>query len=242
MNAPLTRRALLSASTVAMGAVVLPSAAALAGAVTDQDADLFVLLDAWSTARAVAAAAGSRSESLWDAFADQEPERPEALHVRPGDALGCGSTWEKRADGRRVEFYDPQAVDLLRQRPLPICDEWQGEPDGGQGGRWVQAPDHGRVARRAEILAAHDAWWAERESLQAQLGLPAAESVEETACEALYEVERAILSTVPATAAGLVAKARWASWDRVSKPTAAIWSARIVADVVAMAERGGVAT
>ena len=246
MNAPVTRRALLGASAAAVGVVALPMGASALAGPAHPDAALFALLDAWSPARAAADAAGDRSEALWMEFADMEPARPPALHFSGADGLNCDFDVEVLRDGRRIALYGLQEVEKLRGMPLPTRSEWVGEPapwgNGEQVGRWVSVPNERAIARRAEVIAAHDAWMVERQAVKDRLGMDAADEAEEEACQALGEVEAAILATVPATAAGLAAKARWATRDGLPKATAAEWAQRVAADVVAMAERGGVAS
>ena len=246
MNAPVTRRALLGA-TAALGAVVaLPMGApALAGS-DHPDAALFVLLDVWGPARAAADTAGDRSEALWLEFIDLEPKRPAALHFSGADGLNCGFEVERLSDGRHVTFYGLQEVEKLQGMPLPrrCVETYTPHPDLPNDRilhrTWI--PDERRINRRAQVIAAHDAWMVERQAVKDRLGMDAADEAEEEACQALWEVEAAILATVPATAAGLAAKARWATRDGLPKATAAEWAQRVAADVVAMAERGGVAS
>ncbi|RYC28696.1 hypothetical protein D3273_27960 [Lichenibacterium minor] len=177
-------------------------------------------------------------------FIDLEPERPAALHFSGADGLNCGFEVERLSDGRHVTFYGLQDVEKLQGMPLPRRSEWVGEPapwgNGEQVGRWVSVPNEQAIARRAEVIAAHDAWMVERQAVKDRLGMDAADEAEEEACQALWEVEKAILSTMPATTAGLVAKARWASWDELPKATAEVWAKQVTADVIAMAERSGV--
>ena len=102
--------------------------------------------------------------------------------------------------------------------------------------------DERRIARRAEVIAAHDAWMVERQAVKDRLGMDAADDAEEETCRALWKVEAEILATLPATTAGLVAKARWASRDGLPKATAEVWAKQVTADVIAMAERSGAAS
>ena len=246
MNAPVTRRALLGA-TAAVGAVVaLPmGASALAGS-DHPDAALFVLLDVWGPARAAADTAGDRSEALWLEFIDLEPERPAALHFSGADGLNCGFEVERLSDGRHVTFYGLQDVEKLQGMPLPrrCVETYTPHPDLPNDRllhrTWI--PDERRIARRAEVIAAHDTWMVERQAVKDRLGMDAADDAEEEAFRVLWEVEAEILSTLPATTAGLVAKARWASWDGLPKATAEVWAKQVTGDVIAMAERSGVAS
>ncbi|RYC29864.1 hypothetical protein D3273_21520 [Lichenibacterium minor] len=103
-------------------------------------------------------------------------------------------------------------------------------------------PGERRITRRAEIIAAHNTWMVERQAVKDRLGMDAADDAEEEAFRVLWEVEAEILSTLPTTTAGLVAKARWASWDGLPKATAEVWAKQVTGDVIAMAERSGVAS
>lgn len=242
--APATFVGQLGASAV--GAVALPMGASALAGPAHPDAALFALLDAWSPARTAADAAGDRAGALWDTFVALEPARPPALHFSGADGLNCGFDVEVLTDGRRIALYGLQEVEKLRDMPQPKRSEWVGEPapwgNGEQIDRWMSVPNERVIARLAEVIAAHDAWVVERQAVKDRLGKDAADEAEDEACQALWEVEKAILSTMPATIAGLTAKARWATRDGLPMTTAAEWAQRIAADVVAMAERGGVAS
>ena len=246
MNAPVTRRALLGASAAAVGAVALPIAASALASPATRDAELLRLLDAWGSARAAADVAGERANALWDAFVDLEPERPAALHFSGADGLNCGFEVEVLPNGRRRVFYGLTEIGKVMSGPLPTRNVWQGEPapwgNGEEVGRWVAVPNEQAIERRAEVIAAHHAWIAEGRVIKERLGMDAADEAEEDAVTALFEIEGAILGTVPATAAGLLAKARWATRPGLPTALAAEWTQRVAADVVAMAERGGVAS
>ena len=246
MNAPVTRRALLGATAAAVGVVALPMrASALAGS-DHPDAALFALLDVWGPARAEADAAGGRSEALWLEFIDLGPERPAALHFSGADGLNCGFEVERLSDGRHVTFYGLQDVEKLQGMRLPrrCVETYTPHPDLPNDRllhrTWI--PDERRIARRAEVIAAHDTWMVERQAVKDRLGMDPADDAEEEAFRALWEVEAEILATLPATTAGLVAKARWASWDGLPKATVEVWAKQVTADVIAMAERSWVAS
>ena len=243
MNRPVSRRALLGASAIAIGAVAVHDEASALADLAHPDADLFELIEGWGSARSASDAADERSDALWEELGDLEPERPAALHYSGADGLNCGFETEILPNGRTRLFYGLQEVDKLRKSLLPSRSEWVGRlapwnPDE-QVGHYVSVPDEPAIARRAEILVAHDAWWAECLAIRDRIGIPAADEAGETAAKALHEIEAAILATVPASAAGLVAKARWATGSCAPRADVAVWSARIAADVITMAERGG---
>ena len=102
-----------------------------------------------------------------------------------------------------------------------------------------KAPPLGREARHAEVVEAHFTWMDDCRAVKDRVGLTALEDIEDETYTVLSDLQDAIADTVPATLAGLAAKARWAMGD--DKPVALReeWTARIAADVVAMAERGG---
>lgn len=241
MSPALTRRVFAKAGAVALGAAVagIPASASA----STPDAELFRLLDSYPAAVAAMRLAGDRCEALWDALSAEEPDRPEALHTRPDDNFGIDCDAYQLRDGRRVRIYDLAEVEQLRGMPLLIRREWEGEPapwdPREQVGRWVSVPDKQRMARRAEILAAHDAWFAAYQVVQDRLGIPAADAADDLATNALWDLEAVILATVPKTLAGLAAKAHWVARCRRGSVSAADWQKRIVEDVIALAQHGG---
>ncbi len=60
--------------------------------------------------------------------------------------------------------------------------------------------------------------------------------------EVLAGLTRAVLETVPATVAGLAAKAKWATGSELPDAAAVVRLRSVAEDAVALAERGGLAS
>lgn len=142
------------------------------------------------------------------------PARPAALYER-GDNLGCGWANDPVSDGCSRLYYDEAQVDRLRgQRQIKYCylDE-AGET------RVVESPEG--QARADAVIAAFDAWDAERAAWARECGLTAAEERADElreACEALFDRMLKIeAATLPGLAA-LVAAARLMEMEAEASP------------------------
>jgi hypothetical protein len=204
---------------------------------------MFRLLDSYPAVLATMRTAADRCEALWEAFAAEEPEHPAALHRRPDDGFRINHAVYRLRDGREADIYEHGDVERLRAMPQPTRCEETRTPFPGRPGdeivRRARLPDEHRIARRAEIVAAHDAWWAECDVIKDRLGIPAADAADDQATTALWDLEAIILATAPRTLAGLAAKARWVAECRLNAMFAADWHKRLVEDVIALAQHGG---
>lgn len=245
--APITRRAILGAATAA-GAGVLPALAApdpsLGVPMAHPDAALFALLDRYGPLLAESDAADAVADELWDRAEAQAPPRPAAVQWRHDDHFGRATAVPRMLpNGRVALIYDAVSVDDLRDGPEPTRAIEAREPMPGRPDncivRMERVPDERRIARRAEIIEAHERWKAECDAIKERLGAFTASQTAGDLADTLADLGRDILDTAPRTLAGLGRKARWASRSGTSKSTAAIWSARVLADAVVLAEQAG---
>lgn len=196
MNAPLTRRALLSA-TAAVGAVGLHTAAV--ASTVDPDVDLFVLLDRF----AEAAAAWEALDEPYAAALNQAeagyPPRSEALHWRHSDfpRTSYGRAASDAIDDTGRREYRSRGVAWLRN--LQSAVQWNEDAE----------------ARRQEIVEAHDAWVAARKAVEDATGYTAAAGACAVAAQAFNAAEEAVKLCQPRTLVGLRAKGVWVA-DRIA--------------------------
>ena len=206
MSPALTRRGLVQAGAAALGTMVA-GASVTAQAAPDPDAELFGLIARYGKVAAERNAHAPIHEAAEERFKAGVPPRPEALTETFSDILDhiASTGRDKHPDGRPWPYFTPGDVERLRAagpvmglvwsedgRPLPLERNPRGE------------------ARRLEILAAHDAWKAEKRALADRIGLTAAEAEDDRLYAAVWSLREAIRRTRPVTIAGLCAKARWA--------------------------------
>ena len=206
MSPALTRRGLVQASAAALGTMVA-GASVTVQAAPDPDAGLLDLIAHYGEVAAERNAHAPIHEEAEERFKASAPPRPAALTETFSDILdhitstGC----DKHPDGRPWPYFTPGDVERLRAagpvmglvwsedgRPLPLERNPRGE------------------ARRLEILAAYDAWKAEKRALSNHIGLTAAEAEDDRLYTAVWSLREAIRGTRPVTITGLCAKARWA--------------------------------
>ena len=206
MSPALTRRGLVQASAAALGTMVA-GASVTVQAAPDPDAGLLDLIARYGEVAAERNAHASIHEAAEERFKAGVPPRPEALTETFSDILDhiTSTGRDKYPDGRPWPYFTPGDVERLRAagpvmglvwsedgRPLPLERNPRGE------------------ARRLEILAAYDAWKAEKRALSNRIGLTAAEAEDDRLYTAVWSLREAIRGTRPVTITGLCAKARWA--------------------------------
>ena len=213
MSPVLTRRGLVQASAAALGTMVA-GASVTVQAAPDPDAGLLDLIARYGEVAAERNGHAPIHEEAEERFKANAPPRPAALTETFSDILdhitstGC----DKHPDGRPWPYFTPGDVERLRAagpvmgliwsedgRPLPLERNPRGE------------------ARRLEILAAYDAWKAEKRALSDRIGLTAAEAEDDRLYTAVWSLRDTIRGTRPITITGLCAKARWvvalADWE-----------------------------
>ncbi len=193
MNAPVTRRALLGA-TAAIGAVGLPVVAfASAPPALDVDAALFDLIERYKVLDVAWFAADEHKDEVWWCAWDAHPSRPTALRYEPEDfprtSYAAGAADQAEEDGSR--WYGARGVEWLRCRHQP--------------GSWTPEGE----ARRREIVEAWDGWTAACAVVDEQFGVGAAREALKQAHRDALSCQSAIMEHVPATPAGIQAKAAW---------------------------------
>ncbi len=209
MNAPLTRRALLGASTVAIGAVAIPAAAlahATSSPACDADTVLLGLIARHEKITAVWDAATDAYNAASDCANEAYPPRPEVLTHTLNDLIHglTGKGRDRRPNGRPWSFFDLDDVDRLRLTGPVMSLAWCND-----GGPLPSVPNPAGERRRQEILATADRWLAHRQAVDDRVGFTAAIKAEEAAARSVEEVEMAIMDTAPVTLAGFRLKARW---------------------------------
>ena len=209
MNALVTRRALLGA-TVAVGSVALPAIAEAAFSTvphTEADADLLGLI---ARHAAVVAERNVHQDPLEEAearFKAAEPLRPATLTETFGDVISLGGSTGRDTypNGRPWCYFTSGDVARLRAQGAVTSPAWD------EDGRPLPPVLNLRgESRRQKILAAHDAWEAEKLALADRVGLTAATAEDDRLYELTWWLRETIRDTTPATLAGLGVKARWA--------------------------------
>ena len=128
-------------------------------------------------------------------FEVEKPERPATLRFNGGDGLDVGFECERISETKSRAWYGGRQVFELRKQSPRIL------------GRSVF--DDRRDKRRDEIIAAYDAWHAERDALMERIGLTAADAECDAGADRLADIEVRIMNLPPRSLAGLAAKARW---------------------------------
>ncbi len=207
MNAPVTRRALLGATAV-FGAVALPSAADATGSAMvsgDPDAGLLDLIAQHTEVVETRHAFWSVYEAAENRYRAAIPSLPATLDYRAGDPIHAMSGRRPGPRGGQIAFFTETDIEQLRSRgPVMV-----GRCDGSKLLRSEIDPT--REARRQEIIAASDAWLAEKRAAEERSGFAAAEAEAEGLYEIAWVAREAVLDRVPASLHGFRAKARWAA-------------------------------
>lgn len=207
MSPALTRRGLVQAGTIALGAPLAGMPVAARAAVPDLDAPLFEALARHEEARAAWIATHGPHDDAMHKAAAAYPPRPKTLNGCWTDTLAglepSGREW--RPDGTLGGFYVESDIDRLRAASPVTRPEWKEE---GKLPSPVPYPEG--EARRQEVIKAFDAWEAARQEVRDAVGLTAAAQASDVAGEVLNDVEDLIERLPARTVAGLVAKARWA--------------------------------
>ena len=239
MSRPVSRRGLVQAGAAVLGAVSVPAATvALAKALpasAPPDAALVMLIERHRTATAEWNVLGARCDVLFLRFLQECPDRPAALIARYDDDLGAQSTRTCLPDGRMVMIYGDAQVEQIRANEVPTRREWIGTHEqwvANDKTGWGDVPCPTRIARRAEILTACDAWTVERDAVSDRTGHSAARKEADAACDIVEGIELDILAHKPSTLAGFVAKAQWI----VAQNSTEDWSEQIVLDLRSLGE------
>ncbi len=208
MNAPVTRRALLGATSTALGAVSLPAAAlALASPTPDPDADLVALIARHTETLAALNTLDEASTPFRDRYFASMPDQPAALLWRWSDVeheVGPASGKVQVERGTRRGSF--ACHDVERLRTAPPLTKWGRFADDEEPCR---VPDPAGEARRWEIVEAHDAWMAEKKALADRIGLTEANAACDRLSDIVCDIEMAIMDRAPVTLDGFRAKARW---------------------------------
>ena len=198
-----------------MGAVgIPPTVSALASPVGAQNPDA-TLLDLISQHNTVVAARNAHANVHHAAerrFTEAMPVRPAALTETGATFMACGIATGRETcpDGRLRGFYTSVDVDRVRAAGPVTLQAWDGD-----GQPLPPTPDIEGEARRLCVVAASDAWEADKRALADSVGLTAAEEEDDRLYEAMWVARAAIIATAPATLAGLRAKAAWLA-DRIA--------------------------
>lgn len=218
MSRPTSRRAILGALAAAP-VVSVPVLAALPAAAGEPHPDAALLaLGAWFEAAETAyRAACRRAEEIEAAIV--LPEKPAAIYAAEGDdALGLARYAAERDDGRHwyiVGRADASPKPGLRQPRLRLAERDATPADGlpahSTVARYVPWPE--AQARADEIVSAYEAWVAERDRIDVESGLEAANRASDALGEELSDIEAAIEDATARTLDGLRVKARMARRD-----------------------------
>ena len=213
MSPTLTRRGFTKAGAVALGATVAGIPAS-AQAAPYTDATLLDLIARHSAVVAERNAHASEHDAAERRFKAALPPRPAALTETFSDILDhiTSTGYDKHPDGHPWPYFTPGDVERLRAAGPVMGLAWS------EDGRPLLLERNPRgEARRLEILAAHDAWKAEKRALADRIGLTAAEAEDDRLYAAVWWLREAIRRTMPITITGLCAKARWvvalADWE-----------------------------
>ena len=233
MNPALTRRVLVQAGAAALGATVarMPASAHT----LSPDAELFRLLGQEREARAAWLAAAD----VLDAAADREmrsrPPRPEALRSGFMDhchGLGAAPRGKVRLpNGNYRAFWRDEDVEELKLAPLPT--RWAIDKADAPPRR---EPDPDGEARRREVIAAYDAWRADRRLVEDAVGLTAATLADDEVGRVLTAAENAIEACRARTIQGLTAKAAWVAARLESDVTETTFASSFVLEVAAFGQ------
>ena len=189
MSPALTRRGLVQAGAVALGATVagIPASAQ----VTNPDAGLFKLLAQEDEARTAWCSASDILDAATDRELRSRPPRPDAL--RSGFMDHCHNLGAEAGgkiqlpNGNHRAFWRDEDVEELRLAPLPTRWATSGDDDPPR-----REPDPDGEARHREIIAAFDTWRADRKVIEDAVGFTAATIADAEAGRALTAAEDAI--------------------------------------------------
>lgn len=213
MSPVLTRRGLVQAGAVSLG-VMVASSPVTTRAAPDPDAELFRLIAQEDAARTAWCATSDALDAALDRELRRRPRRPDALrsgfldHCRGLGAAPSGNV--QLPNGNYRAFWRDEDVEALKRAPLPTrwaMDEADVPPR--------REPDPDGEARHREIVAAYDAWRADRKAVEDAVGLTAATIADHEAGRALTAAEDALETCRARTIRGLAAKAAWVA-DRLA--------------------------
>lgn len=206
----------------------------LAAPVSGNDTPLFDLIVRHGPALAELIAADEMSRAPYAAYSAVALRRPDALYWRAGDRTRP-ATREPAPDSTTYRFIYVEAdVERMRKgQAFTVVEHRSPAPWNIDEVvvRCERVPDPVGEARRVEIVAAWDAWQAEKAAVSESSGLDAANAVSDAASDALSAIEEAIQEYQPATFAGLQAKARWIA----ANPCPADHARHVLRDLCAMA-------
>lgn len=217
MSRPTSRRAILGALATAP-VVSVPVLAALPAAAGEPhpDAALLALGARFEAAETAYRAACRRAEEIEAAIV--LPEKPAAIYVAEGDrALRLENYATERDDGRFWYIVPPAHAERQglrrahfrnRERPAIPADRLPAHSTVVERVPWPEAQ-----ARADEIVSAYEAWVAERDRIDVESGLEAANRASDALGEELSDIEAAIEDATARTLDGLRVKARMARRD-----------------------------
>ena len=239
MSRLVSRRGLVQAGAAVLGAVSLPTAASALASVlptpADPDAALMALLVRHRTATAEWNELGRIADTLHFQCCREQPKMPRALIGRYDEALGVQPLRTGLPDGGMGWVFGRDQVEQLRAIEVPTKPKWIGTHEqwlANDKTGWGTEPCPRKIARRAEILAAYDAWKAECDAVADRTGSSAATAKADAACDVVEDIELEILEQKPSTLAGFVAKAQWV----VAQHSTEDWAETIVLDLCAVGE------
>lgn len=218
MSRTTSRRAILGALAATPVAAIPALAALPAGAdEAHPDAALLLLGVRFDAAEAAYSAACDRAEAIRAVIVF--PERPAAVYAAEGDRALRLRGYATEHDDRGVWYPVPHANAPpgpgLRQPRLQLEERdatpADGLPANSMIARYVPWPE--AQARADEIVSATEAWRAERDRIDVESGLEAANQAADALGEELSDIEAAIEDATARTLDGLRVKARIARRD-----------------------------
>ncbi len=196
--------------------------------VASPDPDLLALIASHAPALEAAAEAEVVLTEARARFDAEEPKRPDALYFRFDDPASMPSGRVPSANGFRMVYTDAEIEDL-RVGPYPQMLS-SGAVDSPEGPGMAFRPDPRRAARKAAILAAHDAWKAERRVVAESTGWKAANVEHVRLSREAREIEDAILEAPTQSLADVQAKAYWIEQQDMVEE----WSYFVLYDVIGL--------
>ncbi len=169
------------------------------------------------------------SDQCDEAFKTEKIERPAELYWKATDGPAPAGR-QSLPNGNVRLYYLSDDIDAMRAASAPE-KYGTGPADSPEGPGMAWRPDVRRAARRAEIIAAWDAWEAEIAAAMDRTGAKAAFEAADAAWYRAVEIEEAIMAVVPMTHAGLVAKARWLTGNGWSEEHLGDLALKIVKDI-----------
>lgn len=212
------RRVLVAGSLASVAAIPFGAQAAPAA-----DADLIALGREFLAVGSRINELEPQAAEIWDKFDSLAPSMSDALRVRSTDWLGV-ETYQKG----KHRWYGPTAIESLRSTPRTkrkfngTQEDWNNIPQGPLteeqqaelAAFYVDVPDPKRQARADEVVAAWDAWQAERHRIARELGLQDVTKAVDDLYAHLNGLGDALLARTPSTLAGFIVQAQAAAWWR----------------------------